>query len=181
MGNVPHCKHEHYKVNIMTKVKFQGTDVDLMGKMPKAGDKAPEFELTNSALEQFTLESLKGKQVILNIFPSIETPVCAESVKQFDSLMEEANDVVVICVSADLPFAFTRFAELNNINNVVSGSTFRGFGFLEDYGVEIAEGALSGLAARAIVVIDEKGIVKHSELVQDITFFPNFEAAIKAL
>lgn len=165
----------------MTKVKFEGTPINLLGSFPKAGEQAPNFCLTGVSLSDIVLEELKGKKIILNIFPSVDTPICALSVKDLDKAVKDRDDVIAVCVSADLPFAFHRFAQMHQIENVVSGSTFRSPDFLESYGVEIAEGALSGLAARALVVIDENGIVIHSELSEEITFQANIEKAISSL
>ncbi|NUW75322.1 thiol peroxidase [Vibrio mediterranei] len=160
----------------MAQVTFQGNSVSIAGSIPVTGDSAPEFSLTASDLSDLKLSSFSGKNVILNIFPSIDTPVCANSVRRFN---EEAAQV--ICISADLPFAAGRFCEIEGIDNVQHASTFRSADFAETYGVAIPEGALRGLTARAIVCVNKEGVVTHSELVSEITNEPNYDAAIAAI
>lgn len=165
----------------MTQVAFQGQAINLTGQFPQAGTQAPEFTLCGAELNEVTLETLKGKKTVLNIFPSVDTPVCAASVREFNKKVTEVNDAAVVCISADLPFAMARFCGAEGIENVQSASFFRSPEFAEAYGVKLAEGPLAGLAARAVVVLDEEGRVIHSELVSEITDVPNYDAAMEAL
>lgn len=165
----------------MTQVAFQGQAINLTGQFPQTGTRAPEFTLCGAELNEVTLETLKGKKTVLNIFPSVDTPVCAASVREFNKKVTEVNDAAVVCISADLPFAMARFCGAEGIENVQSASFFRSPEFAEAYGVKLAEGPLAGLAARAVVVLDEEGRVIHSELVSEITDVPNYDAAMEAL
>lgn len=165
----------------MSNVTFQGNPVSVSGTFPAVGTKAPAFTLCSADLSDVTLSDLKGKKVVLNIFPSIDTPVCADSVRRFNKEAAALENTVVLCVSADLPFATSRFCGAENIENVKTASTFRSPSFTEDYGVNLDAGALKGLATRAVVVIDEEGTVIHSELVAEITNEANYDAAIAAL
>lgn len=165
----------------MAQVTFQGNPVSIAGSIPVAGDSAPEFSLAASDLSDLTLSSLSGTNVILNIFPSIDTPVCANSVRRFNEEAAQLEDTQVLCISADLPFAAGRFCEIEGIENVQHASTFRSADFAETYGVAIPEGALRGLTARAIVCVNKEGVVIHSELVSEVTNEPNYDAAIAAV
>jgi thiol peroxidase len=165
----------------MSTVTFQGNPVQINGAVPQAGNQAPEFALTAGDLSELTLASLKGKKVVLNIFPSIDTPTCAQSVRTFNEKAALLDNTVVVCVSADLPFAAGRFCEVEGIEGVQHASTFRSPVFAASYGVEIPEGALAGLTTRAVVCINEEGLVTYSELVAEITDEPNYQAALAAL
>ncbi|MCG9656860.1 thiol peroxidase [Vibrio mediterranei] len=165
----------------MAQVTFQGNPVTIAGSIPVAGDSAPEFSLAASDLSDLTLSGLTGKNLILNIFPSIDTPVCATSVKRFNEEAAQLEDTQVICISADLPFAAGRFCEIEGVENVQHASIFRSADFAETYGVAIPEGALRGLTARAIVCVNKEGVVVHSELVSEVTNEPNYDAAIAAV
>jgi thiol peroxidase len=165
----------------MAKTAFQGTPVTTIGALPAVGSTAPDFKLVKTDLSELTLSSLKGKKVILNIFPSIDTGVCATSVRRFNKEAAEHKDTVVVCISRDLPFAAGRFCGAEGISNVVTASEFRDQAFSKAYGVLITDSALLGLHARSVVVVDEKGIVKHTELVPEITQEPNYSAALAAL
>ncbi|WP_282175129.1 thiol peroxidase [Vibrio diabolicus] len=165
----------------MTQVTFQGTPVNLSGQFPKLGTPAPEFTLCAGDLSDITLASLKGKKVLLNIFPSIDTPVCAASVRAFHEKAAGLENVIILCISTDLPFATSRFCAAEGIDGVQLASFFRNTEFAEAYGVAIGEGPLRGLAARATLVIDEAGIVTHAQLLEEITNEPNYDAAIAAL
>ncbi|MCG9627349.1 thiol peroxidase [Vibrio mediterranei] len=165
----------------MAQVTFQGNPVTIAGSIPVAGDSAPEFSLAASDLSDLTLSGLTSKNLILNIFPSIDTPVCATSVKRFNEEAAQLEDTQVICISADLPFAAGRFCEIEGVENVQHASTFRSADFAETYGVAIPEGALRGLTARAIVCVNKEGVVVHSELVSEVTNEPNYDAAIAAV
>ncbi|CAH8189253.1 thiol peroxidase [Vibrio aestuarianus] len=162
-------------------VTFQGNPVSISGLFPNSNQVAANFTLCAEDLSDLTLNDLKGKNVVLNIFPSIDTPVCAASVRAFNEKAASLDNTVVLCVSADLPFATSRFCGAEGIDNVQMASFFREPFFTESYGVNLNEGALKGLSARAVIVINQDGIIKHSELVSEITDEPNYEAAIMAL
>ncbi|MEI7063382.1 thiol peroxidase [Dickeya chrysanthemi] len=164
-----------------TNVHFQGNPVPVAGSFPAAGSKVPAFSLVAKDLADVALSHYAGKRKVLNIFPSIDTGVCAASVRKFNQLASNLDNTVVLCISADLPFAQSRFCGAEGLNNVVVLSTLRGAEFKENYGVAIAEGALKGLTARAVVVLDENDNVLHSELVNEITNEPDYDAAIAVL
>lgn len=165
----------------MTQVTFQGDTVNISGSIPAVGSSAPAFSLTSSDLSELTLASLAGKNVVLNIFPSIDTPVCATGVRKFNKVAATLENTVVVCVSADLPFATGRFCEVEGIANVQHASTFRSPDFAETYGVAIPDGALRGLTTRAVVCINVDGVVMYSELVPEITDEANYDAALASL
>ncbi|KMV30062.1 thiol peroxidase [Photobacterium swingsii] len=162
-------------------ITFQGNPVSVSGTFPKAGEKAPSFTLCSAELNDFSLESLRGKKVVLNIFPSIDTPVCANSVRIFNEKAVNLENVTVLCISADLPFATGRFCGAEGLDNVETASFFRSSSFTEDYGVNLNDGALKGLATRAVVVINEEGTVLYSELVSEITEEANYDLALESL
>lgn len=162
-------------------VHFQGNPVSVAGKLPQQGEQAKAFSLVAKDLSDVALSSFAGKRKVLNIFPSIDTGVCATSVRKFNQLASGLDNTVVLCISADLPFAQSRFCGAEGLSNVITLSTLRNADFLENYGVGIADGALKGLAARAVVVIDENDTVVFSELVNEITNEPDYEAALQAL
>ena len=155
--------------------------IKTSGELPAIGSKAPDFILTNNNLDNVTLKDFAGKHVVLNIFPSIDTGVCAASVRKFNQLAGEIDNTVVLCISADLPFAQSRFCGAEGLSNVVTLSTLRGDEFKAAYGVAISEGPLSGLTTRAVVVLDGNDKVLYSELVNEITDEPNYDAALAAL
>ena len=160
-------------------VHFQGNPVAVAGSIPQAGSKAQAFTLVAKDLSDVTLGQFAGKRKVLNIFPSIDTGVCAASVRKFNQLATEIDNTVVLCISADLPFAHSRFCGAEGLSNVITLSTLRNAEFLKNYGVEIAEGPLKGLAARAVVVIDENDNVVFSQLVSHkITNEPDYTAAL---
>ena len=165
----------------MATTAFQGNPVPTSGDLPAAGEAAPAFTLTGGDLGAVASDGLLGGRVVLNIFPSIDTPVCAQSVRTFNERAAALEGTTVVCVSADLPFAAGRFCGAEGIENVTTGSTFRNSEFLDDYGVGIPVGPLAGLCARAVVVIGADGTVLHSELVPEITDEPDYDAAIAAL
>ena len=162
-------------------VHFQGNPVAVAGSIPQSGSKAQPFTLVAKDLSDVTLGQFAGKRKVLNIFPSIDTGVCAASVRKFNQLATEMDNTVVLCISADLPFAQARFCGAEGLSNVITLSTLRNADFLEKYGVGIAEGALKGLAARAVLVIDENDNVVFSELVNEITTEPDYTAALDVL
>ncbi|MDO1528457.1 thiol peroxidase [Fulvimonas sp. R45] len=165
----------------MSTVHFKGQPVRVDGSFPAPGSQAPAFRLVGSDLSEVTLAGFAGKRKVLNIFPSVDTGVCAASVRRFNELAAKLDDAVVLCISADLPFAQGRFCGAEGIENVRMLSLMRGREFLRDYGVAIADGPLAGLAARAVVVLDTHDKVIHAELVDEITHEPNYDAALKAL
>ena len=165
----------------MTEITLKGTPIQVAGDFPQAGQQAKAFRLVGADLSDVELSSLAGKRKILNIFPSIDTPTCATSVRKFNAQANALENTVVLCISADLPFAQKRFCAAEGLDNVINLSTLRGREFLDNYGVAIAEGPLRGLAARAVVVLDEHDKVLHAELVGEIADEPDYAAALKAL
>jgi thiol peroxidase len=157
-----------------------GNPVHTVGELPALGSKAPSYALAGADLTDFSSETYAGSRVVLNIFPSIDTGVCAASVRRFNELATDLDNTVVICASADLPYALRRFCGAEGIDHVVVGSSFRS-GFGTDYGVTMVDGAMRGLLARAVVVIDTDGTVLHTQLVDDIGTEPDYDAAIAAL
>ena len=165
----------------MSTVTLGGNPVTVNGAFPQKGDAAPEFSLVGKDLADVKLDSFAGKRKILNIFPSIDTPTCATSVRQFNAKAGTLDNAVVLCISADLPFAQARFCGAEGLQNVITLSLMRGRRFLNDYGVEIVDGPLVGLAARAVVVLDAGNKVLHSELVNEIKNEPDYARALAAL
>ena len=147
----------------MAKITFKGETINTAGDLPAVGSAAPDFQLTKVDLSEVSLQDLKGKKVVLSIFPSIDTPVCAASVRQFNAKANQLSNTVVLCVSADLPFAHKRFCGAEGLENVVSVSDFRTRSFGDDYGVRLVDGPLAGLLSRAVVVINEEGQVAYTE------------------
>mgnify|MGYP000262362005 FL=1 len=164
----------------MASVTFQGNTVSTTGELPKVGEKAPDFALVKADLSEVSLSSLAGKNVVLNIFPSIDTGTCATSVRKFNEKAADLDNTIVICVSADLPFAAGRFCGAEGIENVITGSTFRST-FGSDYGVTFTSAPLTGLLSRSVVVINSDGNVIYTEQVAETTEEPNYEAALAAL
>jgi thiol peroxidase len=162
----------------MATITFKGTQVRTCGELPEIGKPSPDFCLTGVDLGDITLTSLEGRRVILNIFPSLDTPVCADSVTTFNGRASEPSDTTVLCVSMDLPFAHQRFCGTQGLARVVPASAFRSPDFGGDFGVRIEDGPLAGLLARAIVVLDENGTVVHTQLVPEITREPDYDLAI---
>lgn len=165
----------------MSQVTLKGNPIEVAGHFPQVGQTAPAFTLVAKDLANTTLEQFAGKRKVLNIFPSVDTPTCATSVRTFNKEANDLDNTVVLCISADLPFAQARFCGAEGLSNVVSLSTMRGAEFLQDYGVAISTGPLAGVAARAVVVLDENNRVLHSELVSEIAQEPNYEAAKASL
>lgn len=165
----------------MATVTLKGNPVDVAGTLPAVGTAAPAFSLTAGDLADVGLAAFAGKKKILNIFPSVDTPTCATSVRKFNEKAAARDGVVVLCISADLPFAQKRFCGAEGIEGVANLSTFRNPGFAEAYGVKLASGPLAGLTARAVVVLDENDQVLHSELVAEIADEPNYDAALAVL
>ena len=165
----------------MSETKFKGSPVRVAGEFITAGAEAPAFELVKSDLSPLRLSDLKGKRVVLNIFPSLDTSVCATSVRKFNKLAASLPDTVVVAVSKDLPFAHARFCTTEGIENVVPASDFRASGFDGAYGVLMADGPLAGLLARAVGAIDKAGRGVYTELVPEITEEPDYDKAVEAV
>ncbi len=165
----------------MSKVTFKGNPVRVGGSFPVVGTKAPDFKLVAGDLSDRSLADFAGKRKVLNIFPSIDTGVCAASVRRFNQEAAGLANTVVLCISADLPFAQGRFCGAEGVQNVTMLSTMRGRQFLHDYGVAIEDGPLAGLATRAVVVLDEHDQVRYVEKVAEIAQEPEYAAALAAL
>ena len=164
----------------MATVTLGGAPFAISGNVPAAGDAAPDFTLTGGDLGDISLADYAGQRLILNIFPSVDTPVCAASVRRFNQEASGLDGVSVLCVSRDLPFAHGRFCVAENIEAVRCASELRDGSFGEAYGLRITEGPLAGLLARAVVVVDGDGTVRHSELVPEIKQEPDYDAALAA-
>lgn len=164
----------------MATTAFKGNPVHTIGELPDTGQAAPGFAVTGTDLADITSDGLDGTRVVLNIFPSVDTGVCAASVRRFNELAAGLANTKVVCVSADLPFALGRFCGAEGIENVAAASVFRS-SFGEDYGVTMTDGPLRGLLARSVVVLDTDGVVLHTELVPEIAQEPDYDAAIAAL
>ncbi|MEI8185206.1 MAG: thiol peroxidase [Chlorobiaceae bacterium] len=165
----------------MAHLTFKGTPVESIGALPPKGSDAPFFCLVKTDLSEAGPADFAGKRLVLNIFPSLDTPVCAASVRRFNQETASLDNTIVLCISADLPFAQKRFCETEGLKNVVSLSVFRSPEFGRDYGVTIASGPLKGLLSRAIVIIDADGIVRYTQQVNEIVEEPDYDAALKVL
>jgi len=165
----------------MSQVTLKGNPVQVDGQLPAVGSTAPTFRLVAKDLSDASLDTFNGKRKVLNIFPSVDTPTCATSVRRFNEKASQLDNAVVLCISADLPFAQARFCGAEGLSNVVTLSTMRGRDFLKHYGVAIASGPLAGLAARAVVVLDEHDKVLHTEMVGEIANEPDYDAALAVL
>ena len=167
-----------WQTECVAQITLGGNPINTVGELPAIGSQAPGFSLTGTDLGTVSDEQFRGKALLLNIFPSIDTPVCATSVRSFNE-RAAATGLAVLCVSKDLPFAQKRFCGAENIENAVTASAFRD-GFGEDYGVTIVDGPMAGLLARAVVVVGANGEVVYSELVPEIAQEPDYEAAVAA-
>ena len=165
----------------MNEIIFEGSRYRTYGELPAVGSKAPDMSLVNTELQQVSLANFMGKRKVINIFPSIDTPVCARSVIVFNKLAENVDDLAMLMVSYDLPFAHARFHKEHELQNVTGLSAIRHEGFGENYGVQIMEGPLKGMFSRAVVVLDENDTVVHREQISDIDNEPDYAAAYKAL
>lgn len=163
----------------MANITLKGNAIETIGNLPAVGSAAPAFTLVGTDLADVSLSDYAGKKVVLNIFPSIDTAVCAASARAFN--VKASGDAVVLCISADLPFAHKRFCEIEGLENVIPLSNFRSSGFGSDYGATITTGPLAGLLSRAIVVVDESGKVVYTEQVPEIAQEPDYDAALAAL
>lgn len=164
----------------MSSVTLKGNPIETVGTLPAVGTQAPAFELVKTDLSLVTLSDFQGTKLVLNIFPSIDTPTCATSVRKFNESAASLKGVNVLCVSADLPFAAARFCGAEGIDHVDTGSSFRS-SFGDDYGLTFKTGPLVGLLSRAVLVLDENGKVLHAEQVAEIADEPNYEAALAVL
>jgi thiol peroxidase len=165
----------------MASVTLKGNTINTLGTLPLTGSKAPEFQLTKNDLSTVKLSDYQGSRVVLNIFPSVDTGTCAQSVRQFNQEAAELDNTIVLCVSKDLPFAQARFCGAEGIDNVEMLSDFRDGNFGKAYNLEFTDGPLAPLHSRAVVVIDENGKVIHTEQVPEIVDEPNYKAALEAL
>lgn len=165
----------------MATITLQGNPIETTGALPAVGATAPAFSLTSTDLAPVALSDYAGKTVVLNIFPSIDTPVCAASVRRFNQEAGKRPDTVVLCISGDLPFAHKRFCETEGLENVHPASDFRSPAFGKDYGLTITTGPLTGLLARALVVVDPSGTITHTELVPEIADEPDYDKALAAI
>jgi len=165
----------------MAQIKLKGKPINTVGTLPAVGKQAPDFRLTKSDLSDVGLKDFQGKKIVLNIFPSIDTGVCATSVRRFNQEAANLPGTIVVGVSRDLPFALKRFCGAEGINNVVTTSDLRDGSFGKSYGVTIADGPMEGLLSRSVVVLDEGGVVKYTEQVPEITQEPDYAKAIAAI
>lgn len=165
----------------METVYLNGTPCHTAGKLPEVGSKAPCFNLVDKDLKEISCMDYRDKRVVLNVFPSVDTDVCAASVRRFNVDAAGLKNTVVVCVSMDLPFAQKRFCAANDIENVVVASAFRSPTFGQEFGLQMVDGPLAGLLARAVIVLDEDNKVLYTELVEEITHEPNYEAALAVL
>lgn len=165
----------------MAQTKLKGMIINTIGELPKTGEKAPDFVLTDSALKDVSLSEFRGRKVVLNIFPSIDTPTCAMSVRRFNAEAQKIENTAVLCISRDLPFAQKRFCGAEGLNNVITLSEMRDNNFSKKYGVRMVDGPLAGLLARAVLILDEAGMVKFVELVPEISQEPDYLSALNIL
>ena len=165
----------------MTQITLQGTPVQTVGRLPETGSKAPSFSLTATDLRPVSLDDYQCRTIVLNIFPSIDTQVCAASVRRFNAEASRLENTVVLCISADLPFAHQRFCEAEGLDRVIPLSVFRSPEFGRDYGLTLADGPFAGLLSRAVIVINPDGVVCYTQQVAELTEEPDYEAALKAI
>ena len=165
----------------MATVTLKGNEIHTLGNLPSSGSEAPNFILTKNDLSSATLSDYKGQKVVLNIFPSVDTGTCAQSVRQFNQEAAELENTKVLCISKDLPFAQARFCGAEGIDKVETLSDFRDGNFGKAYNVEFTDGPLQGLLSRAVVVLDENGTITYAEQVAEIVDEPNYKAALEAL
>lgn len=165
----------------MATITLEGNEIHTVGELPAIGSDAPAFILTNPEMGATSLSDFAGKKVILNIFVAIDTGICAESTRRFNTAAGSLDNTVVLCISADLPPTLSRFCGAENINNVITLSTFRNPEFGQDYGLTIADGPLRGLNARSVIIIDENGKVIYTEQVPEIAQEPDYDAALTRL
>lgn len=165
----------------MAKITLGGTAVETSGQLPKTGERSPELTLTTTDLSSQKLSDFKGHKVVLNIFPSVDTGTCAQSVREFNKKAGEMKNTKVLCISRDLPFAQARFCGAEGLEHVLMLSDFKTGDFGKAYGLEFTDGAFEGLHSRCVVVLDENGVVKYTQQVQEVGDEPNYKAALDAL
>jgi len=165
----------------MATITLKGSPIHTSGDLPAVGSAAPDFLLTGQDLADFSLDRFSGRKVVLNIFPSVDTPTCAMSVRRFNATVSDHPDAAVVCISRDLPFAMARFCGAEGLDAVETGSELRTLDFGTNYGVRIVDGPLAGLLARAVVVLDEQRNIIHAELVPEIAQEPDYSAALAVL
>ena len=165
----------------MATITLEGNEIHTVGELPAVGSDAPAFTLTNGDMGEASLADYTGKNIVMNIFPSIDTGVCAESTRRFNAAAGSLDNTVVLCISADLPFALARFCGAENLDNVITLSTFRNPEFGDSYGVRISDGPIAGLMSRAVVIIDANGKVSYTEQVPEIAQEPDYDAALTKL
>ncbi len=165
----------------METVYFKGEPCHTSGNVPEVGTKAPCFTLVTPALKEISCADFKGKRVVLNVLPSLDTPVCAASVRHFNQDASTLSDTVVLCVSMDLPFAAGRFCEAEGLKDVIPASAFRSPSFAEKYGLELVDGPLAGLLTRAVIILDGDRNVIYTDLVNEITEEPRYNEALEVL
>lgn len=165
----------------MANILLRGNPVQTSGELPQTGTAAPDFTLVKGDLSTTSLSDFKGTKLVLNIFPSVDTGTCAASVRAFNEKASTLDNTKVLCISRDLPFAQNRFCAAEGLDNVISLSDFRNASFGNSYGLNLTDGPLAGLHSRAVVVINEEGIVTYTEQVADIKDEPNYDAALAAL
>ncbi len=165
----------------MAQITIKGEPINTCGDLPQPGNPAPDFNLITTDLTEISLKELQGTRVVLNIFPSIDTPVCATSVRRFNEKANSLANTRILCVSMDLPFAQKRFCGAEGLKNVIPVSDFRDGSFGRQYGVRISDGSLAGLLSRAVVIVDENGEIVYAQQVAEITQEPDYEAAVAVL
>lgn len=165
----------------MASITLGGTPVNTSGELPKKGSKAPDFKLTATDMSTKTLNDFKGHKLVLNIFPSVDTGVCAQSIRSYNQEAAEMENTKVLCISRDLPFAQQRFCGAEGIENVVMLSDFKDGSFGKEYGLDFVDGAFDALHSRCVVVINEEGVIEYTEQVQEIGDEPNYKASLYAL
>lgn len=165
----------------MAQITLKGNPINTVGELPQVGTQAKDFQLVKTDLSVSSLADYKGSRIVLNIFPSVDTSTCATSVRKFNEKASSLENTKVLCISRDLPFAQNRFCGAEGLENVVNLSDFKDNSFGNSYGLSIVDGPLAGLHSRAVIVLDENGVVKYTELVPEIVDEPNYEAALASL
>ena len=165
----------------MSQLTFKNNPIEVTGRFPKVGETAPDFNLINNKLSPLSRQDLIGKKVVLNIFPSVDTPVCAIQLKTFSQELAGREDVSLVFASLDLPFAYSRFCAAEGIENAITASDYRSLSLAANYGVKMQDGPLAGLYARAVLVLDEQHQIIYAELVKEVTDEPDYQAAMAVL
>ena len=165
----------------MAEITVGGNLVHTIGELPAVGSKAPDFTLVKDDLSKATLADYKGKKVVMNIFPSLDTGTCAASVRHFNAAASNLDNTVVLCISRDLPFAQKRFCGAEGLNDVITLSDFNTGKFTKDYGLQLIDGPLEGFASRVVIILDEEGTVTYTQQVPEVTEEPIYDEALAAL